>query len=176
MFTFDIEEESLEKLIEEKEKEFLVEEKEDNNVYPLFKNYPNGTSDYYLKLKSMKFSTWKKEIRILFLDKTIIGDKYFNLLKNLNCKISKQKELINYNLIITNDEDKASQLMTETPIIYINCKPTNLTSKKNAVFYFDNKKQYEKYSFYCHANEIECIYRKNSSDFLDAISKIKEMT
>lgn len=182
MITFDLEQENLEKLIEDKREEIehklelQQEDEEQNIVYPLFRNYPNGTPDYYLKLKSTKFSNWKNELRILFIDKTIMGDKYYKLLKNLGCKIvkqSSQNKVSNYNLIISNDANKTSELMTDVNTIYINCVP-RLFDKKNSLFYFDNKKQLEKYSYYLYSNEVQYLYRKNSTDFIDAISKIKE--
>lgn len=182
MLSFDLEQENLEKLIEEKreklESNLTIQVEDDDKIYPLFRNYPNGTNDYYLRLKSNDFSKWKNQLRILFIDKTVFGDKYYKLLEVLGCKIIKhgKHQAHNYNLIISNDEDKVSELMCDTPVIYINCKPKSYVNKNNVLFYYDNKKQYKKYNYYFYANEMQHIYREKTADFIDAISKIKEMT
>lgn len=185
MLSFDIEQENLEELIEQKREEIeatvKVEEEDDQKIYPLFRNYPNGTADYYLKLKSIDFKNWKNEFRIAFIDKTILGDKYYNLLKRLGFKVLKQnfhnKEIKNYNLIVSNNKEYVSKLMTTLPIIYINCRPGRHidVDKRNNLFYYDNEKEYKKYKYYFYANDVQCIYRKNVTDFIDAVSKIKEM-
>lgn len=183
MLSFDIEQEHLEELIEKRRKELeveVIENKEDEDketIYPLFRNYPNGTPDYYLKLKSIKFASWKNDLRILFIDKTIMGDKYYNLLKKLGCKILKQKKydrnlISNYNLIISNCSSVDE--FGETPIIYVNCKPISCPSKRS-LFYFDDKKLHKKYSYYFYSHKIQNLYREKTSDFIDAISKIKEV-
>jgi len=133
-------------------------------LYPLFKNYPNGTSDYYLKLKSLKI---RKNLKVFFAG-NLFSYKYFNFFNSINCINNKE-----YDVIITTNLEKALKIKSNKPIICINCKPQGFINKERVFYFYDNKKLFEEMEYFLHSNKIKHLYRENSSDILEAVAKVQ---
>lgn len=139
-----------------------VSETQEEKIYPLFRNYPNGSKDYYLRIKSLEIKKNKK-IKILFL-KGFFENKYFNYLKSLNLLDDK-----NYNFIVTTNLEKALKIKSKVPIICINCTPEGFLDKR--VFYFyTNQKLYKENKYCLNSNKIKHLYRKKFYDIIDVLS------
>jgi len=137
---------------------------EEDGFYPLIRNYPNGSEDYYLKLESKKI---RSKVKVLFIKKNIFCNNIFNLFKSLNCIDEK-----NYELIITTKNKVLNP--NKVPVIFINCEPNGFLDK-NKMFYFYNKTNlYKKYKYCLQTNNIKHMYRKNSFEIIEFICKLKK--
>lgn len=134
------------------------------DIYPLFKNYNNGSEEYYLKLKSIDFKAWKNKVNILFYENL---KKYKNYLEKLNFNTTNE----NYNLIISDSLD-ALKLKSSCPIILINCELNYfIDSQREILFFYDNKKLYKKAKKSLTFNEFD-VMCGNYTQIIDAIAKI----
>jgi hypothetical protein len=137
-----------------------------DNLYPLFRNYPNGSDEYYLKLGSKEL---KNKIKVLFIGNKIFNRKIYSFLKNNNCL-----EENNYNYIITTNAEKALSIDSEVPIIFLNCEPKGFLNKKRMFYFYDNLNLFKRLRYSLNSNKINFMYRKNCFDVVEFLYKINQ--
>jgi hypothetical protein len=131
-------------------------------LYPLFRNYPNGSEDYYLKLNCRK-----NKIKVLFFSKNIFNYKIYNYLESKNY-ISEKK----FDLIVTTHPEKAKRIKTEAPIVFINCKPEGFIDKNRMYYFYNKTKLLNELKSFLIIHEIKYMYRKNLFDIVEFFYKI----
>lgn len=136
------------------------------DLYPLFRNYPNGSDDYYLKLGSKKI---EKQVKVLFIGNKIFNRKIYSFFKKNNCLDEK-----NYDFIITTNLEKAKKISSRAPIVLINCRPDGFIDKKRTFYFYDNLNLFKTVRHTLFGNKIKCMYRKNCIEVLEFLYKIKK--